>query len=172
MSKILVAYESRYGSTRQYAEWIGEALKADVRRAGDVKQVDLLKYDSVVVGGYARMGRFVGAEFVARHWEALKEKKDLLIFSCSGMPTDSVRANEFFEKSFRGEIREKARYFPLPGRLGRLNFSDSVMMLFPKLFMRLSVLMGNDTYKDALALLKGFDRMDKSKIRPIVEALS
>jgi menaquinone-dependent protoporphyrinogen IX oxidase len=172
MSKILIAYESRYGSTRQYAEWIGEALKADVRRAGDVKPVDLLKYDSVVVGGYARMGRFVGAEFVTRHWEALKEKKDLLIFSCSGMPTDSVRANEFFEKSFKGEIREKARYFPLPGRLVKLNFADSVIMMFPKLFMRLSVLMGNDTYKDALALLNGFDRMDKSKIKPIVEALS
>ncbi|GHE38446.1 flavodoxin [Streptosporangium violaceochromogenes] len=61
MTKVLVAYGSRRGSTWEIAEWIGEVLgeeglEADVRAAAEVGDVG--GYDAVVLGGAIYFGRW------------------------------------------------------------------------------------------------------------------
>jgi menaquinone-dependent protoporphyrinogen oxidase len=53
---ILVAYASRYGSTREVAETIARTLGGESKAAADVK--DLAGYDGVVLGGGIYMGRW------------------------------------------------------------------------------------------------------------------
>lgn len=60
---ILVAYATRYGSTREVAETIGATLRerrlvVDVRPARDV--FDLHGYDAIVLGAPLYLGRFHG----------------------------------------------------------------------------------------------------------------
>jgi menaquinone-dependent protoporphyrinogen oxidase len=64
MSKVLVAYASRYGSTAEVAQAIGQELcsrgqAADVRNVEDV--ADLSVYDAVIIGSAIRMGRWLPA---------------------------------------------------------------------------------------------------------------
>jgi menaquinone-dependent protoporphyrinogen IX oxidase len=47
--KILVTYATRYGSTREYAEWIAADLGADIRPQEAVRAADLGAYDVIVV---------------------------------------------------------------------------------------------------------------------------
>lgn len=76
MVAVLVAYATKYGSTREVAEAIAARLrergiKIDVRAAGDVDSVD--GYDAVVFGGalyYFRLRR-EGRRFLSRHRKAL-----------------------------------------------------------------------------------------------------
>jgi menaquinone-dependent protoporphyrinogen IX oxidase len=170
MARILVAFESRYGSTGQYAEWIGQALGADVLRARDVKPASLANYDSVVVGGYLRMGRIRGSEFVVRNWAALKGKPNLVFFTCSATPPEDPKMEAYFKGAFPEEIRQKVKYFPLPGRVGKLGLFDSILMLFPKIAVRLGAA-GKGNAKESLEMLNGFDHVDRSRIDPIIKAL-
>ncbi|MFF5204367.1 flavodoxin domain-containing protein [Streptosporangium sp. NPDC000396] len=61
MTKVLVAYGSARGSTREIAGWIGrtlieQGLEAEVRSAAEVRDVDA--YDAVVLGGAVYFGRW------------------------------------------------------------------------------------------------------------------
>ncbi|MFN2225008.1 MAG: flavodoxin domain-containing protein [Anaerolineae bacterium] len=77
--KVLVAYGSKYGSTAEIADAIGQVLReagfdADVRSAETVQ--DLASYQAVVLGSgvYAGMWRKEAAEFLEAHQAELAER--------------------------------------------------------------------------------------------------
>jgi menaquinone-dependent protoporphyrinogen oxidase len=72
--KILVAYATKHGSTREVAEAIAAELGAELAEAGEVGSID--EYAAVVVGGSIYTGRWhVDAQgFLARHWEELSTR--------------------------------------------------------------------------------------------------
>ena len=85
MPRVLVAYATKHGSTREVAEAIAARLRengldADLRRAADVEAVD--DYASVVVGGSIYMGRWYGdaRALLKQHKEALS-KTPLFVFA-------------------------------------------------------------------------------------------
>jgi len=72
MSNILVAYATRYGSTREVAERVGEKLRApgvavDVSPAGSV--TDVSRYSAVVLGAPYYIGKMLkeATAFLERH---------------------------------------------------------------------------------------------------------
>ena len=56
MSKAIVLYTSKRGSTEQYAEWIAEELGCKALPLSDpgVKEIDLHEYDCIIYGGWIR----------------------------------------------------------------------------------------------------------------------
>lgn len=79
MSTVLVAYATRRGSTKEIAEWIGDALRTaghtvDVRPAGDVR--DVAGYDAVVLGSALYVQRWCrdARRFARRHRRVLARR--------------------------------------------------------------------------------------------------
>jgi menaquinone-dependent protoporphyrinogen oxidase len=77
--KLLVAYGSKHGSTREVAEAIAERLRKDeceveLRCAADIE--DLTRYDGVVLGGALYFGRWHqdATQFLAKHRRELSEQ--------------------------------------------------------------------------------------------------
>jgi menaquinone-dependent protoporphyrinogen oxidase len=77
MNRILVAYATRYGSTAEVAQAIGERLRqrgeaVDVYPVEEV--TDVSGYRAVVVGSAIRIGQWLPAavQFVEKHREALR----------------------------------------------------------------------------------------------------
>ncbi len=94
---VLVAYASKYGSTREIAEAIGETLATagldvDVRPAREIR--DLSPYGAVVVGSalYAAHWQREANRFLRAHREALRERP-VWIFS-SGPLDQSANLSE------------------------------------------------------------------------------
>ncbi|MEN3533626.1 flavodoxin domain-containing protein [Microbispora sp. ZYX-F-249] len=76
MTRVLIAYGSKRGSTAEIAGWIGDTLRgqgieADVADAGSVR--DVTPYDAVVLGGALYAGRWHkdARRFARRHAAAL-----------------------------------------------------------------------------------------------------
>jgi menaquinone-dependent protoporphyrinogen oxidase len=115
MGTILVAYASKYGSTREVAESIASTLRerllrADVRPAGEVDHLE--EYSGVVLGGGIYMGRWHrDARGFVTHFQDELRMLPVAVFALG--PTDDVpehRAGS--ERQFRKAV-EKLQLEPL-----------------------------------------------------------
>ena len=67
----IVIYKSKYGSTKQYAQWIAEELDCEAVDAKTVKDDDLLKYDNIVYGGGLYAEVINGVTLITKNLEKL-----------------------------------------------------------------------------------------------------
>jgi menaquinone-dependent protoporphyrinogen IX oxidase len=163
--KILVAYQSKHGSTKQYAEWIQQDIKCDLVDIKNEGMPPLAKYDIIVMGGYIRAGDIVIAPFIKDHWGVLKGKQ-VVLFTTSGTPPHHSKIRIIYEKSFPEDIRKEIKYFPLPGRISSkdLTFFDKLLMAIGKMLER------DDALKKDMG--KDFDGVKRENLLPIFEYIN
>ncbi len=127
--KILVAYTSKYGSTRRYAQWLAAALDADLSAARAVKPAALGQYDLVVYGGGLYAGGIAGAELVTRH-----PCKNLVVFTVGLANPQITDYSAIINKNFTPELASKTKFFHLRGGIDykKLGPIHKVMMSMMK----------------------------------------
>lgn len=86
--KAAVIYQSHYGSTQTYAQWIAEDLGADLLVASQVKPTDLQRYDTLVYGGGLYAGGVNGIALLTKNTALLGEKALYLFTVGASDPTD------------------------------------------------------------------------------------
>lgn len=136
--KILIAYQSKYGSTKQYAEWIHQEIKGNLVNIENGDKPDLTRYDIIIIGGSVRVGNIVIAPFIQDHWSVMKGKK-VILFTTSGTPPQHPKIQSIYEKSLPEEIRKVIKYFPLHGRI-----SGKDLTLFDKFLISIGKIMEQD----------------------------
>jgi menaquinone-dependent protoporphyrinogen oxidase len=106
-TSILVAYATRYGSTKEVADAVAATLRdnghdVEVRPARDVQSLE--RYDAVVLGAAFYMHRWHRAarRFLARHRKSLEGRR-VAIFALG--PTDEPGDEEAWEES-RAQLDE------------------------------------------------------------------
>lgn len=164
----LVAYTTRYGSTKQYAEWIASEVGAKLAAASDVSPSDLDQYDTVVCGCYLRMGRYRGFEFLKDNWEKIKDKK-VILFTVSGAPAHSPEQAKWFETNVPTDMCARIVHVALQGRSMNLNLFDRALLAFPKTFLWIKYLLRpTPENRAATRVFKPFDGVKKEYVDPIV----
>ena len=162
--KILIAYQSKYGSTKQYAEWIQQDTAGDLVNIENEDKPDLARYDIVIIGGYVRTGNIVIAPFIKDQWSVMKGK-EVILFTTSGTPPRHPKMQSIYEKSLPEEIRKEIKYFPLPGRI-----SGKDLTLFDKFLISLGKIMEQDeSLKKDMG--KDFDGVQRDNLLPLLEYL-
>ncbi len=116
--KTIVIYKSKYGSTKQYAEWIAEELGCDIREAKTVKADDLKEYDTIIYGGGLYAEVIAGVTLITKNLDKLADKK-LIVFTTGITPLDCREYYDklVFDKNFKGEAREKVKVFNYLGKM-------------------------------------------------------
>lgn len=114
----LVIYRSKYGSTRQYAEWIAEALGADVKEAHAVTVEELLTYEGLVYGGGLYGETINGLGLITKNLERLADKR-IAVFSTGLTPPD---CHEYYDKmvlerNFKNGLPTNVRVFHYLGKM-------------------------------------------------------
>ena len=72
--KFLVTYESKYGFTKTYAQWLAEDLDADLLPAKEVTAAALQAAGGIVYGGGLYAGGVSGIALLTKNFEALRQK--------------------------------------------------------------------------------------------------
>jgi menaquinone-dependent protoporphyrinogen IX oxidase len=129
--KSIVVYHSKYGSTREYAEWIGAETGAEVVALKEAKGKDLAGYDAVAFGCPFYAGKLKIAEFVMRVAPGLSGKR-LAFFAVTARPAGDAGIVTDYERAVPEEIRKGMRFFALPGRI-----RFSVMNVFERGVMKM-----------------------------------
>ncbi len=168
MKRIAVIYQSKYGTTKRYAEWIADALNAALLERTQVKPKQLTDYDIVVYGGGLYAGGIIGADLVTKH-----STKALVVFT-DGL-TDPARKDfsELLAKHFSAELRQKAHFFHFRGGIDYAKLSKlhrGMMAMIKKLMLDKKPPEQHDA--EGQALLESYgkqaDYTDKTAIEPLV----
>ncbi len=158
--KSLILYKSKYGSSKQYAQWLNQEINSDIFELD--KCPSLENYSVIILGGGVYMGKINGSDFISKNWDTLKNKK-VILFSTSATEPGTPEINGFYENSLPKEIRAQIKYFPLSGACAYkdLTFSHKILSFIGSLFLK-------DPVKKH-EMRHGFNRMKKENINPILD---
>lgn len=127
----LIVYTSKYGCTEKCAKLVSEYLndKADMLNLKSDKNIDLTKYDKVIIGGSIYIGKIQKevTEFCSKYLNTLKEKR-IGIFIC-GMQKDAIETeiNQNFPPELL-EIAEVKEYFGGEFSFEKMNFMEKMII--------------------------------------------
>ncbi len=155
-----IFFWSKYGSTQQYANWIGEATELPIFDVKDTN-ADPSKYDFLVLGCPIIYYKLPIHKWVKRHIGSI-DSKPIIFFSVSGAPA-GPKLDGWITNSLPENFVSKMNHVVLRGRQmpSELTWYDRMMLIIAAL-----------TNRDPEARkqeFKGFDFMDKSTIEPIIK---
>ncbi|HRP58449.1 flavodoxin domain-containing protein [Agriterribacter sp.] len=126
--KSVIVYKGKYGATRQYAGWLGEALHMPLKTPEELQDADIKMHDLIIAGSSVYIGRLLIRDWLKQHAGVLKNKKILLFVVCgSNNPKDH---EQIIKQNIPGGLFGPDNIFFLPGRLvqSRLSWKDRFML--------------------------------------------
>jgi len=156
-----IFFASKYGSTKQYANWIAEATDLPVFDINKNK-VNLSKYDFFIIGSPIIYYKLLNRKWMKAN-SAIIKKKPTLLFTVSGAPAGAKLDGWMANSNLSINLISKMKHVALRGRQKpeELTFYDRIMLKI-----------GAMRNPDPIARkeeLYGFDYMDKSSIEPILK---
>ena len=133
--KTIILYQTKTGSTKQYAQWLSERIKnSELLDIHNYRKESVEKYDRVVIGSRTYMGKIQAQDFMEKHWEEIKDK-DVHLFAVGIFPQNSPESKASFEQIPQYIRDGLTGYVKLPGKiqLKELNFFDKLIFRLMKI---------------------------------------
>jgi len=157
-----IFFSSKYGSTAQYANWIGEATDLPVFNIKDDK-TDLSTYDFLILGSPIIYYKLSIHKWVKRHLQKI-ESKPIIFFSVSGAGA-GPKLDGWIADSLPEDFILKMDHVALRGRQ-----IPEELTLYDRIMLKIAG-MANKDPQAKKEELEGFDYMDKSSIEPILKQI-
>lgn len=169
----IVIYGGKYGSTKQYAQWIAQELACDCISHKEVTGERLQSCDTIILGCGLYAGKLVGAKALTKH-RLVARQKQLVVFTVGLTSVDDFSYfRPMIKNAFGIDLLDRMTCFHFRGGIdyGKLSFIDRKMMGMMK-----KIIQGKEqpTQDDAVILEsygKQVDFADRKAIRPLVEHL-
>lgn len=133
MDKTVVIFESKYGFTERYAEWIADALSCPLFEKKNFHPQELTHYNTVIYGGGLYAGGVSGIKLLTRNWQLLRGKQ-VILFTCGladpSKPENVRHIREALAKTLSPEMMDMLHIFHFQGGIAysRLSFLHKSMM--------------------------------------------
>jgi menaquinone-dependent protoporphyrinogen IX oxidase len=167
MNKIAVIYQSHYGTTKKYAQWIAEELGAELVERKQASVSVFNQYDMVIYGGGLYAGGILGVDLVA------KDKfKHLVVFTVGLADPSMTDYTEIMAKGFPNKAFQPDKVFHFRGGIDykRLNLTHrGLMALLKKTIEKKSEVEMSTEGKAILETYgKAINFTDKEMINPLI----
>lgn len=105
MSKGIILYQSKYGATRQYADWLQTETGFDLLKTkyANLKQLD--EYDTIILGGGVYASGIAGLSFLKKNITKLVNKK-ILVFCAGASPYDEAAISQIRKLHFKDGLSD------------------------------------------------------------------
>lgn len=176
MKKTVIIYESKYGSTKRYAQWIAEALSCPVYERKYFRPKDFADYQVVIYGGGLYAGGISGIQLIAKNASLLTGKK-VILFTCglsSPENPDTLTAiRDSLSKTFSPDFLKQLHHFHFRGGIDYAQLSfvhKSMMAMLRKMLLKKDE---KDLSEDDRYLLETYgkhvDFTDRTSIQPLID---
>ena len=103
MNKGVILYQSKYGATKKYANWLIEETGFDCVETKNAKVVNLQEYDVIILGGGVYASGIAGLQFLKKNIGQLADKK-IVVFAVGASPYDEKEIQQIRELHFKNEL--------------------------------------------------------------------
>jgi len=174
--KTVVLYESKYGATRKYAQWISEELGCELFERSRFKPENLKHYDTVLYGGGLYAGGVAGSQLLVKNFSLLEGKR-VAVFTVGladpSNPENIANIRKGLDRIFTPDQQSRITFFHLRGGMdySRLTFMDRLLMsMLKKIVAKKSPAEMTDEERELLETFgKSVDYTDRQTIGPVVE---
>ena len=105
MGKGIILYQSKYGATKKYADWLKEETGYDCIKTKKATLSFVQAYDVIVLGGGVYASGIVGLQFLKKNINALSGKK-IAVFAVGASPYDEKAIQQAREMHFKDAMSE------------------------------------------------------------------
>ena len=163
--KALIIYQSKYGATAQYAEWLSEALALPVQIADKSGSYTIGDAEYLLIGTSVYVGKLLLKKWLHENQYILKNKTLFMFIVSGGSANDKKQQQAIISANIPGLLINQCKIFFLPGRLIKKNLS------WPDRFMlKMGAMLEKDPVKKS-AMQKDIDAVSKIHLTEIVEAV-
>lgn len=168
--KTAVIFTSQTRFTRKYAEWIAQALQADLFELPEARKTDLSVYDGLIYGGWISAGSVQGLSWFREILKKVPCRK-AAIFCVGASPAESPSIPEFLDRNFSGEEKERISVFYFPGGFlpEALPFASRMMMKGFISLLRKKKEKTEEEKEMVQMLSSSYDLSDRKYILPLCE---
>lgn len=103
MSKGIILYQSKYGATKKYVDWLMKETGYDCIETKNAKASYMLNYDVIVLGGGVYASGIAGLHFLKKNIGNLSDKK-IAVFAVGASPYDEKAITQIREIHFKAEL--------------------------------------------------------------------
>lgn len=160
----IIIYKGRYGATRQYAEWLGEALQIPVTVPNELSAEELLKYELIILGSSVYIGKLELSGWLNQNKKILSGKKILLFIVCATPPDQIEKLKPIERNNIPDKLKTDCTVFFLHGRMfmDKLSWKD-------RMLLKLGARLVKDP-ADKKNMLQNFDDVKKIHLQKLIEA--
>lgn len=169
--KTVVVYKTKYGSAKQYAEWIAEEVEADIFTSSQVSVEDLAGYETIIYGGSLYAVGILGISLIKKNFDRIRDK-NVIIFSVGISPDNEKALEAVRNNNFTDEMKDAVHYFHLRGAFdyNKLTFLHRMLMLVMKKMIELKK--PENRSKDEEGLLESFEHPVDFKTKEATKAIT
>lgn len=150
MNQGIIIYQSKYGSTKKYAQWIAEETGFDLAEAKKAGADTLDGYDTVVLCGAVYASGISGISYLRKNRNALAGKRTA-VFCVGASPYDEKAIKEIKEHNLKEDLKD------IPLFYGRGAWDEEAMTFTDRTMCRM--------------LQKSVKKKDPSEYEPWMTAL-
>ena len=173
MKKGMILYQSKYGATKKYAQWLRELTGYDCAETAKASVGDVLSYENLVLCGGIYASGIAGLSFLKKNIGRLQGKK-IAVFCVGASPYEESAFSEVRKRNMTGGLAEIPLFY---GRgawdEGGMTFKDRTLC---RLLQKSVAKKDPSTYEpwmQALMCAAGqtCDWTDKAYLTPLLEFL-
>ena len=176
METVAVVYRSKYGATRQYAQWLATELWCESFDLRKIRVEELKDYETIIYGGAVYAGGVLGVKFLRKNIETLGNK-NLVLFTCGlSDPNDGKTQRDIqarLIKTLTDEVLEHIRIFHLRGAINYKKLRPQHKIMMAMMHRSIAKKDPSSRTEDDRQFLATYGRSvdfrDKDSIRPIVQ---
>jgi len=166
--KTTLIFDSKYGHTKKYAEWIGQELGIEPIKVKDANSEILTSTDLLIYGSPIYTGQVSGKMLISK----LNKDTKIVFFIVGSTNPNDTDFTEVYKKSLEENQIEKCKFFHLQAGFDypNLSFVHKMMMKFIK--PQFEKVPQNERSKDYQFMLDnyftGYDNKKIESIRPLI----
>ncbi len=130
MSKGVILYQSKYGATKKYVDWLREETGFDVMETPKATISEVIKYDKIILCGGIYASGVAGISFLRKNYGALKSKK-IAIFCAGASPYEEKAFEEVKAHNLKEDLKE------IPCFYGRGAWNEGAMKFTDKMLCKM-----------------------------------
>jgi len=110
MEKGIIIYQSKYGATKKYVDWLIEETNFDYVETRNAKIKDIEKYNTIILCGGIYASGIAGISFLRKNYSVLQNKK-IAIFCVGASPFEEKAFHEIKSHNLKETLKNIPTFY-------------------------------------------------------------